>query len=86
MLACWLAVSRSEHARALFCAPLLSSPNFSSSSSPYSRSLSQDTWYPAHRNCSCCKGYVNACTAPMCLDLGVCGCTLEDSDIHAAAE
>ena len=47
---------------------------------------SQDTWFPAHRNCSCCKGYVNACTAPMCLDLGVCGCTLEDSDIHAAAE
>ena len=46
----------------------------------------QDTWFPAHRNCSCCKGYVNACTAPMCLDLGVCGCTLEDSDIHAAAE
>ena len=19
----------------------------------------QDTWYPAHRNCSCCKGYIH---------------------------
>ena len=19
----------------------------------------QDTWYPAHRNCSCCKGFIH---------------------------
>ena len=25
----------------------------------------QDTWYPAHRNCSCCKGYVHGAQVAM---------------------
>lgn len=39
-----------------------------------------------YRNCNCCKGYIHGCTAAMCQELGVCGCTLEDSDIQAEGE
>lgn len=76
----------------------------------------KDTWYPQHRNCNCCKGFIHgawnvpfgyvlclfcakpspadnptsrppsACPSPMCADLGVCGCTLEDDDIQQAGD
>ena len=32
--------------------------------------------------CVCCV----ACPSPMCADLGVCGCTLEDDDIQQAGD
>ena len=30
--------------------------------------------------------FLAACASPMCAELGVCGCTLEDSDIQAAGD
>lgn len=35
---------------------------------------------------SVCCSFLAACASPMCAELGVCGCTLEDSDIQAAGD
>lgn len=34
----------------------------------------RDTWLPDCRSCTCCKGYVYACAAQMCRELGECAC------------
>lgn len=36
-------------------------------------------WYPAHRDCGCCKGYIYGCKDSTCQQLGVCGCAAADS-------
>ena len=45
------------------------------------RAADKETWFPNHRDCSCCKGYVYACTAEVCVQLGICGCTMEGEDV-----
>ena len=35
----------------------------------------ENEWFPAHRDCSCCKGYIYGCKDPTCNMLGVCGCS-----------
>merc|ERR1712054_437494 len=35
----------------------------------------KEEWYPAARNCECCKGYIYGCSDQTCLSLGICGCS-----------
>ena len=35
----------------------------------------KDTWVASARNCTCCKGFIYACSGQTCVLLGVCYCT-----------
>ena len=49
----------------------------------------KDTWVASARNCTCCKGFIYACSGQTCVLLGVCFCTageLLDQEQQQAAE
>ena len=37
----------------------------------------EDKWYPKHRNCPCCHGFVYNCKGKTCVSLGQCHCKTE---------
>ena len=37
----------------------------------------EDKWYPKHRNCPCCHGFVYNCKGKTCVSLGQCHCKME---------
>ena len=45
-------------------------------------------WFPASKDCSCCKGYIHDCESATCQSLGKCGCAFaydNDEDGGGAA-
>lgn len=36
------------------------------------RMVLQQTWFPDHRDCECCHGYMYNCTNPDCVENGEC--------------
>ena len=39
------------------------------------------TWHASARHCSCCKGFIFGCTAPLCRQIGICACSYDEEDV-----
>jgi hypothetical protein len=41
-----------------------------------------DTWFPKARHCTCCRGFIHGCAGDICIALGKCTCSVEESDME----
>lgn len=39
-----------------------------------------DKWFPKHKDCTCCNGFIYKCEGEVCGDLGVCYCKAAEDE------